>query len=75
MSSRRAKAPTTASVSPSVRLGLTTLCEGNEGQICQMLSLASDTSNLEEELLKCMGVNSEFQLPVASEALGCLEGT
>ena len=55
--SRRARSAPKVNVSPSVRLGLESLVEGNETAIRAMLSLGSDKAVV-EGLIDCMGVNS-----------------
>jgi len=55
--SRRQRAPTKATVSPSVRVGLTSLVDGNEKVLSEMLSAAAG-DDLVEKLLECMGVNN-----------------
>ena len=54
--SRRARCAPKANVSASVRLGLTSLAEGNEDAIASMLSVAP-TDDLVEKMIDCMGVN------------------
>ena len=55
--SRRARSAPKVNVSPSVRLGLESIVEGNETAIRAMLSLGSDKVVV-EGLIDCMGVNS-----------------
>ena len=57
MSSRRARSAPKANVSPSVRVGLESIVEGNESSIRAMLSLGGDKATV-EGLIDCMGVNS-----------------
>lgn len=56
MATRRARCAPKANVSASVRLGLTSLAEGNEDAIASMLSVAP-TDDLVEKMIDCMGVN------------------
>ena len=55
--SRRQRSAPKANVSPSVRLGLASLVEGNEEHICSMLD-ASASDDLVEKLVACMGVGN-----------------
>ena len=55
--SRRARSAPKVNISASVRLGLESLCEGNETTITSMLSLGDDKAVI-DGLIDCMGVSS-----------------
>ena len=55
--SRRQRSAPKANVSSSVRLGLESICEGNESALRSMLD-ANDADDLVEKLIDCMGVSN-----------------
>ena len=56
--SRRSREKPKAQVSPSVRLGLGSIVEGNEASIRNMLDASASDDYLVEKLIECMGVSN-----------------